>query len=98
MLNGIQGFLSSYRPPKEETIRSDSGQLENEISKLFQQLQAYNTEAIDTVEMIVKMSPEEKKEVWREIRALVDDLQFDSALQQLTLTTESMGLFLEGMI
>ena len=98
VLNGIQGFLSSYRPPKEETIRSDSGQLENEISKLFQQLQAYNTEAIDTVEMIVKMSPEEKKEVWREIRALVDDLQFDSALQQLTLTTESMGLFLEGMI
>ncbi len=59
---------------------------------------SYNSEAIDTVDMIVKMSPEEEKEIWHDIRALVDDLQFDSALKQLTLTAESMGLFLEGMI
>ncbi len=43
VLNGIQGFLSSYRPPKEETISSDSGQLEKEIRTLHQQLQAYNS-------------------------------------------------------
>ena len=87
VLNGIQGFLSSYRPPKEETISSDSGQLEKEIRTLHQQLQAYNSEAIDTVDMIVKMSPEEEKEKWRGIRTLVDDLEFDSALRQLASTS-----------
>lgn len=96
-LNGIQDFLSSYRPPEEETISSDPGQLEKEIGSLYHQLESYNSEAIDTIEMIVKMSPEEEKERWRAIRSLVDDLQFDSALQQLALTTEIMGLSPEGI-
>ena len=97
VLNGIQDFLSGYRPPEEKSIDLDPEQLKKAIRTLHQQLRSYNSDALDTVDLIVRMNPDEEKAKWRDIRALVDDLQFDSALQQLVLTTESMGLALEEM-
>ncbi|GAB1477325.1 hypothetical protein MASR2M70_21630 [Bacillota bacterium] len=98
VLNGIQEFFSGYRPPEEETIGFDSEQLKKEVRTLYHQLQAYNSEAIGSVEKIVKMSPSEEKEKWLEIRALVDDLQFDTALLQLRTIAVNAGMSLEEMI
>lgn len=95
VLNGIQYFLNSYQAPEEEVIGFDPAQLEIEIQMLNHQLQEYNTDAIGTIEKIAKLCSADEKEKWHEIRTLVDDLQFDTALLQLNAISDSMGANLE---
>ena len=95
MLNGIQDFFNSYQAPEEEVIGFDPAQLEIEIQMLNHQLQEYNTDAIGTIEKIAKLCSADEKEKWHEIRTLVDDLQFDTALLQLNAISDSMGANLE---
>jgi len=98
VLNGIQDFLNSYQAPEEEVIGFDPAQLEIEIQMLNHQLHEYNTEAIGTIEKIAKSCSAEEKEKWHEIRTLVDNLQFDTALLQLNAISDTMGANLEEKI
>ena len=96
MASGLSmDIRTELQQPEEEVIGFDPAQLEIEIQMLNHQLQEYNTDAISTIEKIAKLCSADEKEKWHEIRTLVDDLQFDTALLQLNAISDSMGANLE---